>query len=276
MPSIIIQPTTHQTTGAPYFDNEKRSIKSSSLLYGQELVKAGQRQQVNPTLSQQAKLTGGGGDYEQDDMLVKMLMALHQQQNPVMDEGGLHLVSLSTERILLHLEDRTTVESLCQELWELGKRLKQSSSDTDDKVYGRAMQVMIYHCRASIQYSQKDWIRAINDCRKCLSIDLPTPMLMASDSLLLQKVGLLQEHATCMLEQGQRYRRRIPTSGSSSSIASSSGSSSSSLPRLMVCSFCAVEKRAMPVCAQCKVQTYCGIKCLKQDKTRHSTQCQQN
>ncbi|KAI8339602.1 hypothetical protein BC941DRAFT_420947 [Chlamydoabsidia padenii] len=275
MPSILIQPTTSQVITVPSFDNEK-SLKSS-LPLGQDRTKTGTHQHTNAGLLSSSKLNGDG--YEEDDLLVKMLVSLHQQPNPVMDESGLHLVSLSTERILLHLEDLVAVESLCQALWELGKRLKQIIGGGDDAVYGKAMRVTIYHCRAAIHYSQKDWIRLIDDCRKCLAIDLTNSVLMQSDSLLLQKVGLLQEHARSMLEQGLqcRHRRhRFPSSGSSSSIASSnrSSSSSSSSPKLMVCSFCSVEKRAMPVCAQCKIQTYCGIKCLKQDKSRHSSQCQ--
>ncbi|ORZ07567.1 hypothetical protein BCR42DRAFT_425768 [Absidia repens] len=221
-------------------------------------------------------------DDDSGDKFVKILAAQRQQATVVMDENWLHLTSLVSEHILVHLDDMVVVEPLCQELWNLGKRLKQDNLMTMGKnasqygqqqdVYSKAIQVIIYHCRGSIHYSQRDWAHVINDCRKCLAIDLQTNMLMSSDSLLLQKVGLIKEHASSMLEQGLQYQRRCLTGGSSSSIASSSTGSSSEM--MMVCSFCSLEKRKMPVCAQCKHQAYCGIKCLKQDKTRHISQCQ--
>ncbi|KAI8344730.1 hypothetical protein BC941DRAFT_409479 [Chlamydoabsidia padenii] len=159
-----------------------------------------------------------------------------------MDETSLAWVSSMSEQILLHLD--ALPEPTCHILWDLGKRLK--TEDGGDPCIRQAIQVIIYHCRASIYYHQKDWVRTIQVCRKCVGVSSSLP-----------KIGLLQAQATSMLEQClvRINKSHVPSS------------------MMMVCALCSTEKRAMPVCAQCKSQPYCSIKCLKQDQVRHSSQC---
>ncbi|ORZ15878.1 hypothetical protein BCR42DRAFT_416082 [Absidia repens] len=209
-------------------------------------------------------------DIDDDDMLITL------------DEAGLHRVWLSSEHILLHLDDLTAVESVCRDLWDIGKQLKHdhNTDNNDDNVYRKAMLWMIYHCRGSIAYRQQEWTKAIHACQTCLAIDLSAPPPSLSDSLLLQKVGLIQAQAqtSSMLEHcltyqlQQKQQRRRSSSLTGSTISDSSSDASTGLV-MMVCSFCAVKKRTMPVCAQCKSQRYCGMKCLKLDKDRHSSLC---
>ncbi|CAO3638099.1 unnamed protein product [Cunninghamella blakesleeana] len=64
---------------------------------------------------------------------------------------------------------------------------------------------------------------------------------------------------------------RTINSSSSSSVSSNTVMTNASA---MICSYCFTEKKNMPVCAQCKIQIYCSIKCLKLDKQRHFDLCQ--
>ncbi|CAO3600880.1 unnamed protein product [Absidia cylindrospora] len=199
-----------------------------------------------------------------------------------LDEARLHQVWLSSEHILLHLDDLTAVESVCQDLWDIGKQLKHYhhiDNNDNNNVYRKAMLWMIYHCRSSIAYRQQEWAKTIHACQTCLAIDLSAPPPSLSDSLLLQKVGLIQVQAqpqtSSMLEQCLNYQQhqQRPRSSSLTGSTISDASDDSAGLVMMVCSLCAVKKRAMPVCAQCKSQRYCGIKCLKLDKDRHSSLC---
>lgn len=151
------------------------------------------------------------------------------------DATSLAWVSSMSEHVLGHLDDLSAVD--CQGLWDLGKRLKSSSHNDPIK---QAMRVIIYHCRGSIYFYEKNWIRTIQVCRKCVAIP--------GDSLL-------QAHAAAMLEQSLVRMQGRKTKG------------------VLICALCSAEKRAMPVCAQCKAQPYCSVKCLKSDQARHANQC---
>ncbi|KAI8096424.1 uncharacterized protein BX664DRAFT_355790 [Halteromyces radiatus] len=195
-----------------------------------------------------------------------LLRKQEQQYDGKMSEEAFQLVCLSTEHILLHLDDLTMVEPWCQELWRLGKRLKLYDNQAD--MYLQGMRAMIYQCRASIRFSEKDWAKAANDCRKCMDFM----------DVTLQKVILIQKQVssmldTCLRYQQQQQQQSFHSDGSVTGSSASSSSSSSYGSIVMVCSYCSIEKRSMPVCARCKSQSYCGLKCLKLDKDRHLAEC---
>jgi hypothetical protein len=177
-----------------------------------------------------------------------------------------HLVEQTVDLIHCHLEVSKIhhlpwVSLLINELRELGKQLKDESSEPDrmvplpllmtedqekvvdvaiNEAYGRAIRITIYYCRATL-YEEVDINKSISYYRKCVSV-IPTQF----------DAQMLQQSARTALQHLTADRPKLPSRTSSVSSASSSS-----------CSNCGIEKRGMPVCSKCKSQYYCGVRCLK-------------
>lgn len=175
------------------------------------------------------------------------------------------------------------IPDLMNKLRELGKKIKDESSETDRYVslpptnqmetmrtevisidnsmngeYGRAIRISIYYCRAAL-CEDVDTTKSISYYRKCVSVR-PSPLESQNyqQSAKLALLHLIADHAT--------NRPRLPSRTASVSSGASSSCS-------MSCSNCGVEKRGMPVCSKCKSQYYCGVRCLKAHKSIHEAEC---
>ncbi|GAA5805113.1 hypothetical protein HPULCUR_010626 [Helicostylum pulchrum] len=188
------------------------------------------------------------------------------------------------------------------ELWEFAKRLKEESYqcdlhvpmmlvktsssssssssgesdggsgseyDDNEESYRRSIRITIYNCRALVYEQSSEFSQAIIYYRKCASVR-PTPFesqqhLQQSALLAIQR--LLQLFPAAPPKQRPTYSsfRSFDSASTTTTSSSSSISSRSS----MCCSQCGIEKLAMPVCAKCKVQPYCSVRCMKSHKSVH-------
>lgn len=221
-----------------------------------------------------------------------------------------NLVWRMTNLVLSHRETSkyqylSWFEMITVELWEFAKQLKEESyecdlhipsygantkrgsidsvnSDTsyngydnDEENYRRAIRIAIYNCRALVYEQSSEFNQAIIYYRKCASVR-PTPF---EPQQHLQKIAL---------ESMQRLIRSLPPSPvsgqrpsypgfmscNSLSTSTTTSSSSSIVSRSpMNCSQCGIEKVVMPVCAKCKIQPYCSLRCVKSHKDTHSSVC---
>lgn len=200
-------------------------------------------------------------------------------------------------------------EMITLELWEFAKQLKEESyecdlhipthtasnsikrgsidsvisdsssynngEENDEENYRRAIRITIYNCRALVYEQSSEFNQAIIYYRKCASVR-STPF---------EPQQHLQKSA---LESMQRLVRSLPASPisrqrpsypgfmSSESLSTSTTTSSNSSvvsKSLVNCSQCGIEKIVMPVCAKCKVQPYCSVRCMKSHKDTHSSVC---
>ncbi|KAI7885960.1 uncharacterized protein EV154DRAFT_521637 [Mucor mucedo] len=220
------------------------------------------------------------------------------------------LVWRMTNLVLSHRETSkyqylSWYEMITLELWEFAKQLKDESyecdqhiptyganikrgsidsvtSDTsynedanDEENYRRAIRITIYNCRALVYEQSSELNQAIIYYRKCASVR-PTPF---EPQQFLQKSALdSMQRLIRSFPQSPISRQRPSYSGfmSSDSLSTSTTTSSSSsvVSRSpMNCSHCGIEKITMPVCAKCKVQPYCSIRCMKSHKDTHSSVC---
>ncbi|KAG0168124.1 hypothetical protein DFQ30_005185 [Apophysomyces sp. BC1015] len=176
----------------------------------------------------------------------------------------LELVWRMTHLVLEHRETRCYrplhwFDRVTHDLWDFAKRLKDETVfgiDTEQENYRRAVQITIYSCRALIHQQIGDIDKAIGYYRKCVAV---RPCKIESQNVL-------QESALVALD---RLITDSPTPPPSSASSVSSQSS------FVCCANCGVERRAMPVCARCRSQTYCGAKCLKAHKPIHELVCNQ-
>ncbi|KAI8092031.1 hypothetical protein BDF21DRAFT_410784 [Thamnidium elegans] len=183
------------------------------------------------------------------------------------------------------------------ELWEFAKRLKEESYecdlhvpmlvntssssssgesdsgseyDDDEESYRRSIRITIYNCRALVYEQSNEFSQAIIYYRKCASVR-PTPFesqqhLQQSALLAIQRLQKLSPAP--VLKQRPTYSSFRSFDSASTSSASSTSSRSS-----ICCSQCGIEKLAMPVCAKCKVQPYCSVRCMKSHKSVHASVC---
>jgi hypothetical protein len=170
---------------------------------------------------------------------------------------------------------------LMSELRELGKQLKDESSEPDRLVplplpveqdqesinrvpinesFARAIRITIYYCRATL-CEDIDTNKSISYYRKCVSVR-PTQF---DTQNLQQSARTALQH---LIADQDKYSNRPRLPSRTSSVSSSSSNS-------MSCSNCGIEKRGMPVCSKCKSQYYCGIRCLKAHKPVHELECHQ-
>jgi hypothetical protein len=175
---------------------------------------------------------------------------------------------------------------ITHELWDFAKRLKEESSECDlhvstdgkrgsidstnsmnseDENYKRAIRITIYSCRAQVCEQSNEEKQAIIYYRKCASVR-PTPF---------EAQQHLQQTALATMQRLLIESARPTSSYSISSTSSrSTCSSTTTISRpIMTCSHCGIEKLVMPVCARCKTQPYCSVRCIKSHKSIHSTTC---
>lgn len=234
-----------------------------------------------------------GGCYNCDTIANYYLMAFRFVRNDDSIKCNpllLSLVQQSIQLLLCHvdvsrIQHLPWLPTLMSELRELGKRIKDESSEADRLVslpnvqvsyplcvdnsingeYGRAIRISIYHCRALL-CEDMDTSKSISYYRKCLSVRpsrVESQRLQQSAKIALQHLITDEEkYAAATMD----YRPKLPSRTSSVSSGASSSCS-------MACANCGVEKRGMPVCARCKSQYYCGIRCLKAHKPVHDLEC---
>ncbi|KAI9483937.1 MAG: hypothetical protein EXX96DRAFT_560242 [Benjaminiella poitrasii] len=224
----------------------------------------------------------------------------------------LNLVWKITNLVLAHQETSmhrhlSWFDTITLELWKLAKQLKGESYENDlhiplnddhafqkrdsidsvasdnysinEEHYRRAIRITIYNCRALV-YEQSNIIQqAIVYYRKCASVR-PTATFESQQRSALAAMRRLSTSS----QSPSSKRKNISFStmvvyhdySSSDSISSRATKSSGSLPLedpLVSCSNCGIEKVTMPICARCKIQPYCSIRCLNSHKVTHNTFC---
>lgn len=196
-------------------------------------------------------------------------------------------------------------ELITLELWEFAKQLKDESYECDQHIpttigiqkkrgsidsihsdstledgneeenYRRAIRITIYNCRALVYEQSSELHQAMIYYRKCASVR-PTPF---EPQQYLQKSALesMQRLVRTLPLSSQQLKRPIYQgfmSSDSLSTSTTTSSSSSVVSRSPInCSHCGIEKMTMPVCAKCKVQPYCSLRCMKSHKDTHSSVC---
>lgn len=207
------------------------------------------------------------------------------------------LVWRMTNLVLAHRETNKYqflgwFDMVTAELWDFAKQLKDESWDRDNYInsttslqflsdsedeeaseeenYRRAMRITIYNCRALVceQYNQKS--QAVIYYKKCASVR-STPF---------EHQQYLQQSALTAIQRLADTNRPLPPSKirsysgfSGFSSDASSTSTSGSNTSFSACSNCGLEKMNMPVCAKCKTQPYCSVRCMKSHKSIHESIC---
>lgn len=221
----------------------------------------------------------------------------------------LELVSQMTHMLLDHQEGRNNLlwfMPMSKRLWRLAKDLKDESEGSDfyttisivaphqkaivtvqedvsvtrmgeeQEDHRRAIRITIYHARALLSQNKGKLDKAITYYRKCVSVPLPL-----NKYPLFEVQRLLRQAALAALERlayeqhltQEAVTSKLPKSPSVTSSTASSSSSSSSCSNAKTCACCGTEKRSMPVCAKCRSQTYCSIRCLTAHKKAHQPEC---
>jgi hypothetical protein len=223
------------------------------------------------------------------------------------------LVLRMTNLVLAHRETRkyqylSWFDMITTELWEFAKQLKEESqecdlhiptqgvfkrgsvdslasdnsdssgeSENEEENYRRAIRITIYNCRALVYEQSNEINQAIIYYRKCASVR-PTPFeqqqhfqhtALAAMQRLIQSAPL-----SPTLKQRPIYYSAFMSSDSTCTSGTvSSASSLTSSKSNMCCSQCGIEKWMMPVCAKCKTQPYCSVRCMKSHKSIHDSVC---
>ncbi|KAI7897551.1 uncharacterized protein BX663DRAFT_527802 [Cokeromyces recurvatus] len=143
-------------------------------------------------------------------------------------------------------------------LYSIEERIASSSSSSSScpsiyEAYGRAIRISIYYGRAVLYYNDDKFIYY---CHKCISVH-PPPTHIDTSTQRLQQMALKYLTTT-------HKRPKLP---------SRTSSFSSFMSLSTTCSNCGVEKKGMPVCSKCKVQSYCSLQCLKAHKPIHTLEC---
>ncbi|KAI8379026.1 hypothetical protein BD560DRAFT_33896 [Blakeslea trispora] len=193
-------------------------------------------------------------------------------------------------------------DSITTELWDFAKQLKEESfecdshipldgmakrrsidstqsdeSENDEENYRRAIRITIYNCRALVCEQSNEISQAIVYYRKCAAVR-PTPF---EPQQHLQQAALAAMQR--LIESSRpisqlRHKNTLSSvftcdSISTSSTVSSASNSVLSARTSMQCTHCGLEKLTMPVCARCKTQPYCSVRCMKSHKEAHQTNC---
>ncbi|ORE00992.1 hypothetical protein BCV72DRAFT_218116 [Rhizopus microsporus var. microsporus] len=216
-------------------------------------------------------------------------LKIAREQEPIICNQDLfQLVSEMINLILSHRETSkyqslAWFDLLTAELWELAKQLKEESFENDlyipmdeleledeEEMFKRAIRTSIYHCRAVVCEQHKDVEQAIVYYRKCASV---RPAVFESQQNM-QKHALTSMRRLISSEVPSRPISTLKTRPTwSSTYSSDSASSSIRTLSTFICSNCSIEKQTMPVCAKCKIQPYCSIRCMKSHKSVHELTC---
>ena len=178
--------------------------------------------------------------------------------------------------------DQLSIEEDDDSLWALAKDLKRQQEEDEDQerphkveaCYNRVIRIMLYYTRAQAT------LHAFKYYKKCMDVSLPCcgpthVRALAEHFRDLAAKGLEEEEEKQQDPTNPSKKmsaRSMSVSSYRSSSSSQSGSSFNSTSSA-TCARCGVEKRAMPVCAKCKAQAYCSIRCLKAHQTVHQESC---
>lgn len=235
-----------------------------------------------------------------------------RQSEPVKCDGDLlELVWRMTNLVLAHRETSkiqylSWFDMTSTDLWKFAKQLKEESYECDlhipingfykrgsidsshsdssnssetgneEENYRRAIRITIYNCRALIYEQSNQVNQAIIYYRKCAAVR-PTPFepQHTQQSALAAMHRLVQSSSIPpVLKQRTSYSSAFMSCESNaSSTTVSSASSASSVKSNISCSHCGIEKLAMPVCAKCKIQPYCSVRCMKSHQFIHTSVC---
>ncbi|CAO3662089.1 unnamed protein product [Rhizopus stolonifer] len=219
------------------------------------------------------------------------LKQVREKEPVVCNQDLFELVSGMVQLTLSHRETSKYqilpwFDMMTLELWDLAKQLKEESMESDlyipitgnsldsqseeedegeEEGYKRAIRISIYHCRALVCEQHKDVEQAIVYYRKCASVR-PTEC----EPTLQQQAKASMQRLISSLGRPISTLKHRSTSFSAYSCDSSSSSSTVSL---LSCSHCGLEKLKMPVCAKCRIQTYCSVKCIKSHQSVHQLTC---
>lgn len=240
-----------------------------------------------------------------DNVAEYFLLALqylnHIQESIFCTQELLDLVVVVSQLLVDHcpLYQDTSYQSpwfsaVAENLWALGKQLKDESTENDYQIstivhaaqvashvliedigihaskdmvaeeqedYRRAIRITIHHCRAHIYQRRGKIDKALVHFRKCVAVRPPMKRELEHQRLMRHSALLAMQRLSVVDEN-------IHTSKSRTSSVSSESSSTT-----VVCGNCGVEKRSMPVCARCRIQTYCGRQCLSAHKGTHDLEC---
>ncbi|KAI7861069.1 hypothetical protein BDC45DRAFT_493457 [Circinella umbellata] len=165
-------------------------------------------------------------------------------------------------------------------LWRLAKRLKQQEDIEEPSFvneqqplphcqaicYRRAIRILIYYFRAQ-HYHPKYY-------KKCIQVPEPCS---CCPSDVQETISEIQHSATNKSidtsTTATTSNKFLTTSSRTMSVSSYSTNSSYASSTSSNCSHCGIEKRAMPVCARCKSQTYCSNKCRMAHQPIHQREC---
>ncbi|KAI8089862.1 uncharacterized protein BX664DRAFT_334102 [Halteromyces radiatus] len=214
--------------------------------------------------------------------------ALHGSRQQEQSDDVLELVWQMTKMLLEHMETRLYhhldwFDPMAHDLWMYAKWLKE---DQPEEPVENAIRITIYHCRAAIyQYDggMENLYKARLYYRKCLALstsfdtqqDLQNnASSFLSDHPLVLVTPTFSPSSSSSLLSNHPPSLQSPTSISSTPSSISLSSSTTSSFAISACGQCGLEKKAMPVCAKCKYQRYCSIKCLKQHQPSHTLVCQ--
>ncbi|KAI8359838.1 hypothetical protein EDC96DRAFT_445330, partial [Choanephora cucurbitarum] len=224
-----------------------------------------------------------------------------RENEPVQCNSLLYeLVWQMTNLVLAHREANKHqflqwFDLIATELWDFAKQLKEESfecdshipldvikrrsidsvhsvDDQDEENYRRAIRITIYNCRALVCEQSNEINQAIVYYRKCAAVR-PTPF---EPQQHLQQTALAAMHRLIESSRPQlKHKNTLSSVFTCDSISTSSTVSSHSvLSRSSVqCTQCGLEKATMPVCARCKTQPYCSVRCMKSHKQIHQANC---
>ncbi|KAL9544860.1 hypothetical protein MBANPS3_007419 [Mucor bainieri] len=193
------------------------------------------------------------------DLITAELWEFAKQLKEESYECDVHVPTMTT------LGKRGSIDSLASDT-------SGGSSNHDEENYRRAIRITIYNCRALVCEQSNEVNQAIIYYRKCASVR-PTPF---EPQQHLQQTALatmqrLMEASRPSIKHKNTFSSTFTFDSSSSSSTTSSVSSN---PHTVTCSNCGIEKLVMPVCARCKSQPYCSVKCVKAHKSAHEATCQ--
>jgi hypothetical protein len=233
-----------------------------------------------------------------------------RENEPIQCNSDLYdLVWRMTNLVLAHRETSkyqylNWFDTISEELWKFAKQLKEesyecdlhipttglykrgsidsthsdnsnSSFEDDEENYRRAIRINIYNCRALVYEQSNEVNQAIIYYRKCAAVrSTPFEPQQHTQQSALAAMHRLIQSSPPQLKQRTSYNSAFMSCDSlSSSTTVSSASSSTSSKSSISCSSCGIEKKVMPVCAKCKTQPYCSVRCMKTHKSTHTSVC---